>query len=73
MASKAYSITRDGFTFLAMGFTGAKAAMFKEKTHTHKRTTTAPCKTFSTFTLYHLKALNRKPLTEPLRASEVSL
>lgn len=27
---KAYSITRDGFTFLAMGFTGAKAAQWKE-------------------------------------------
>lgn len=27
---KAYEITRDGFTFLAMGFTGAKAAAFKE-------------------------------------------
>lgn len=26
-----YLITRDGFTFLAMGFTGAKAAEFKEK------------------------------------------
>lgn len=26
----AYDITRDGFTFLAMGFTGAKAAQFKE-------------------------------------------
>lgn len=25
-----YLITRDGFTFLAMGFTGAKAARFKE-------------------------------------------
>lgn len=27
---KAYSITRDGFTFLAMGFTGAKAVQWKE-------------------------------------------
>lgn len=27
----AYEITKDGFTFLAMGFTGAKAAEFKEK------------------------------------------
>lgn len=27
---KAYSITRDGFTFLAMGFTGSKAAQWKE-------------------------------------------
>lgn len=27
----AYNITRDGFTFLAMGFTGSKAAEFKEK------------------------------------------
>ena len=27
---KAYSITRDGFTFLVMGFTGAKAAQWKE-------------------------------------------
>jgi Rha family phage regulatory protein len=27
---KAYRITRDGFVFLAMGFTGAKAAQFKE-------------------------------------------
>lgn len=26
----AYTITRDGFTFLAMGFTGPKAARFKE-------------------------------------------
>lgn len=26
-----YLITRDGFSFLAMGFTGAKAAEFKEK------------------------------------------
>lgn len=26
-----YLMTRDGFTFLAMGFTGAKAAEFKEK------------------------------------------
>ncbi len=26
-----YSITRDGFTFLAMGYTGAKAAKFKEE------------------------------------------
>lgn len=26
-----YEITRDGFTYLAMGFTGKKAAMFKEK------------------------------------------
>lgn len=26
----AYNITRDGFTFLAMGFTGSKAAQFKE-------------------------------------------
>jgi Rha family phage regulatory protein len=26
-----YEITRDGFTFLAMGFTGKKAAQFKEK------------------------------------------
>ncbi|TSK05142.1 MAG: Rha family transcriptional regulator [Geobacter sp.] len=26
-----YHITRDGFTFLAMGFTGAKAAAFKEQ------------------------------------------
>lgn len=26
----AYTITRDGFTFLAMGFTGAKAAQWKE-------------------------------------------
>jgi len=29
-ARKAYEITRDGFTFLAMGFTGKKAAQFKE-------------------------------------------
>lgn len=28
--SKSYYITRDGFTFLAMGFTGRKAAKFKE-------------------------------------------
>jgi phage regulator Rha-like protein len=28
--SKAYTMTRDGFTFLAMGFTGKKAAGFKE-------------------------------------------
>lgn len=28
---KAYSITRDGFVFLAMGFTGKKAAEFKLK------------------------------------------
>ncbi|WP_100637287.1 Rha family transcriptional regulator [Marinomonas sp. ef1] len=27
---KAYRITRDGFVFLAMGFTGTKAAQFKE-------------------------------------------
>lgn len=27
---KAYAITRDGFTFLAMGFTGSKAAQWKE-------------------------------------------
>jgi Rha family phage regulatory protein len=27
---KMYNITRDGFTFLAMGFTGPKAAQFKE-------------------------------------------
>jgi Rha family phage regulatory protein len=27
---KAYRITRDGFVFLAMGFTGSKAAQFKE-------------------------------------------
>ncbi len=27
--SKAYRLTRDGFTFLAMGFTGAKAQQFK--------------------------------------------
>jgi len=27
---KAYTITRDGFSFLAMGFTGKKAAQFKE-------------------------------------------
>ncbi|MDR1926212.1 MAG: Rha family transcriptional regulator [Endomicrobium sp.] len=27
---KQYNITRDGFTFLAMGFTGKKAAQFKE-------------------------------------------
>jgi Rha family phage regulatory protein len=27
---KAYSITRDGFTFLAMGFTGSRAAQWKE-------------------------------------------
>jgi phage regulator Rha-like protein len=26
-----YEITRDGFTFLAMGFTGKRAAEFKEK------------------------------------------
>ena len=26
-----YEITKDGFTFLAMGFTGAKAAQFKEQ------------------------------------------
>lgn len=26
-----YEITRDGFTFLAMGFTGSKAAEFKER------------------------------------------
>jgi hypothetical protein len=26
----AYNMTRDGFTFLAMGYTGAKAAAFKE-------------------------------------------
>ncbi|WP_249411562.1 Rha family transcriptional regulator [Marinomonas sp. A3A] len=25
-----YRITRDGFVFLAMGFTGTKAAQFKE-------------------------------------------
>jgi len=29
----AYQITRDGFTFLAMGFTGAKAAEFKGGNH----------------------------------------
>ena len=29
--SKVYLMTRDGFTFLAMGFNGAKAAEFKEK------------------------------------------
>ena len=28
---KAYTITRDGFTFLAMGFTGKEAAIWKEK------------------------------------------
>lgn len=28
---KAYTITKDGFVFLAMGFTGAKAAKFKEE------------------------------------------
>jgi Rha family phage regulatory protein len=27
---RAYRITRDGFVFLAMGFTGTKAAQFKE-------------------------------------------
>ena len=27
---KAYRITKDGFVYLAMGFTGAKAAQFKE-------------------------------------------
>jgi Rha family phage regulatory protein len=26
-----YLMTRDGFTFLAMGFTGKRAAQFKEK------------------------------------------
>ena len=26
-----YEITKDGFTFLAMGFTGAKAAQFKQQ------------------------------------------
>jgi Rha family phage regulatory protein len=26
-----YLMTRDGFTFLAMGFTGARAAEFKER------------------------------------------
>jgi len=26
-----YEITKDGFTFLAMGFTGSKAAQFKQK------------------------------------------
>lgn len=29
--SPAYNITRDGFTFLAMGFTGPRAARFKEE------------------------------------------
>lgn len=29
--SKVYLMTRDGFTFLAMGFTGARAAEFKER------------------------------------------
>jgi len=29
--SPAYNITRDGFTFLAMGFTGSRAAQFKER------------------------------------------
>lgn len=28
--TKAYHVTRDGFTFLAMGFTGKRAAQFKE-------------------------------------------
>ena len=28
---QAYEITRDGFVFLAMGFTGKKAAQWKEK------------------------------------------
>jgi hypothetical protein len=30
ITSPAYRITRDGFVFLAMGFTGAKAAQWKE-------------------------------------------
>ena len=30
IASKAYRLTRDGFTFLAMGFTGKEAAQWKE-------------------------------------------
>lgn len=29
--NRAYNITRDGFTFLAMGFTGKEAALWKEK------------------------------------------
>jgi anti-repressor protein len=29
--NKEYAITRDGFTFLVMGFTGSKAAKFKEE------------------------------------------
>jgi len=28
---KMYELTRDGFSFLVMGFTGAKAAQFKEQ------------------------------------------
>lgn len=55
-----YTMTRDGFTFLAMGFTGKRAAEFKEKY-------------IAAFNKMEAALLKQAPAAEPARLSRLEI